>query len=177
MSVLEAGREPQAAFRALIRVYGLIGRIMQPYFSRMGISGSQWALLRIVFRAEQEEQTGLRMSELGDRLLVSPPSISGLVDRLQRLGYVQRFLPQTDLRCKEVRLTDSGRDLVRRMLKSHGNQIAHLMGGLDSAEQQTLLQLLDKLGNHLDSILNELPGRISGAPLDGGSEKSVGLHL
>ncbi len=41
--------ESQTAFRALIRVYGLIGRIMQPYFSRVGISGSQWALLRWFF--------------------------------------------------------------------------------------------------------------------------------
>jgi DNA-binding MarR family transcriptional regulator len=155
MAFPEPGLESQSTFRALIRVYGLIGRMMQPYFSRMGISGSQWGLLRTLCRAEQEGLTGLRMTELGDRLLVRPPSISGLVDRLQKLGYVERFLPKTDLRCKEVRLTDSGRDLVRRLFTTHGKQIAHLMEGLDSSEHRHLLQLLGKLADHLDAMSKE----------------------
>ena len=29
------------AFRELIRTYGLVERVMQPYFGRYGISGSQ----------------------------------------------------------------------------------------------------------------------------------------
>ena len=171
------GAESQTAFRALIRVYGLIGRIMQPYFSRRGISGSQWALLRVIFRAEQERRSGLRITELGDRLLIRPPSISGLVDRLQRLGYVERSLPQGDLRCKEVRLTDSGRDLVQEILKTHGDQIAHLMSGLDDAEQQNLLQLLEKLANHLASISDEPQGRTSGISSEAGSDQTAGLQL
>lgn len=152
----KAGDDAVAAFRAVIRVYGLLGRIMQPYFHGLGISGSQWSVLRALVRVEQEGREGLRMVELGDRLLIRPPSISGLVGRLQKSGLVWRYLPKCDLRCKEVRLTPKGRDLVDKILKTHRNQIRYLMCGLNSGERQELLTLLEKLGNHLYSITNGL---------------------
>ncbi len=149
------GNDAEAAFRALIRVYGLIGRIMQPYFGRMGISGSQWGLLRALYRAEQEGKPGLRILELGDKLLVRPPSVSGLVNRLQRLGHVRRVLPKSDLRVKEVHLTNAGRELVRRVLTTHRGQIELLMGGLNQAELQQLSAFMERLARHLKDVAGE----------------------
>lgn len=39
------GELPGQGYRALLRVMGLIDRVMQPYFGRFGISRSQWACL------------------------------------------------------------------------------------------------------------------------------------
>lgn len=147
----------EEAFRALLRVYGLIGRIMQPYFGRMGISGSQWGLLRTLYRAEQEKSPGLRILELGSRLLIRPPSVSGLVNRLCRLGYVQLIFPETDHRCKEVHLTDAGRALVENILKTHGTQIELLMQALHEDELPGLTSMVTRLGDHLDHILSQTP--------------------
>jgi len=175
MTEINSGNEAEAAFRALIRVYGLIGRIMQPYFGRIGISGSQWGLLRTLYRAEQEGKPGLRILELGDQLLVRPPSVSGLVNRLQRLGYVRRILPKSDLRAKEVHLTNAGRELVRRVLITHGSQIELLMGGLDEAELHQLSGFMDRLAKHLNGVAEEqisaLPSRMAS------NEKSDGLDI
>jgi hypothetical protein len=107
----------------------------------------------------------------------APPSISGLVDRLQRLGYVKKFLPKTDLRRKEVRLTDSGRGLVQTVLKTHGNQIAHLMGGLNPAEQHTLLRLLEKLGDHLESVAKKPSDKNAGVSFEAGTDQGADLQL
>ncbi len=41
----------ERAFRQLIRNYGLVERIMQPYFARFGVSGAQWGVLRNLHRA------------------------------------------------------------------------------------------------------------------------------
>ncbi len=139
----------EETFRSLVRAVGLMHRLMQPYFGRFGISGSQWGVLRTLYRAEQEGIAGLHLIELGDRLLVRPPSVTGLVDRLQRLGLVVRATAASDLRCKEVRLTTSGRELVARMLEGHPAQIANIMGGLDDSDLHRLNKLLAKMSEHM----------------------------
>src|SRR6266849_311717 len=100
------------AFRELIRTYGLDERVMQPHFARFGITPSQWGVLRNLHRAEQDGLPSLRLSDLGERLLIRPPSVTGLVDRLERAKLVQRDGSPTDLRTKHVGLTKAGRRLV-----------------------------------------------------------------
>src|SRR3954468_17789722 len=79
---------PEQTFRALLRTLGLVRRVMEPYFGRHGISGSQWAVLRTLMRAEDDGVRQLRLTDLGDRLLIRPPSVTGVVDRLQKMGLV-----------------------------------------------------------------------------------------
>src|ERR1051325_11096349 len=74
----------EQSFRQLIRTYGLLERIMQPYFARFGISGAQWGVLRNLHRAEQEGQPGLRLTDLSRRMLIQPPSVTGIADRLEK---------------------------------------------------------------------------------------------
>ncbi len=146
------GEMPRQAYRSLLRVMGLIDRVMQPYFGRFGISRSQWACLRALYRAEQEGLHGVRPADLGRHLLIRPPSVTGLIERLRRLGYVSSNSSSIDLRGKEVRLSDSGRALVERILEGHGDQIAFVMSGLNPAGQQQLDNLLHSLAEHMESI-------------------------
>lgn len=145
---------PEAAFRALIRVYGLVRRVMDPYFSRHGISGSQWGVLRALHRAEKEGLRGLRLTDLSERLLVRPPSVTGVIDRLERLGLVARSASSTDLRSKRVSLTPTGRELMEGVLAGHAAQIRAVMGGLSVQEQGQFLRLLERLGLHLESSMD-----------------------
>ncbi len=151
----QAERPTETGFRALIRVNGLLDRVMQPYFGRFGLSRSQWGVLRTLHRSEVGGIPVLRLTDLGNRLLVRPASVTGLIDRLQRLGYVVRFSSLTDLRGKEVRLTQSGRSLIERILQGHGAQIAAVMAGLSIPEQIELRHLLESLATHLESMLEE----------------------
>jgi DNA-binding MarR family transcriptional regulator len=143
---------PETAFRELVRVYGLLGRIMQPYFARFGISGPQYGMLRSLFDAHDQGLTGLRLTDLSDRLLVRPPSVTGVVDRLQRMGLVTREPSVTDMRAKEVRLTESGCELVKSIAAVHSQQIESLMDGLDAAEQKQFHRLLTHLSLHLETM-------------------------
>src|SRR5438309_10975549 len=98
-------RPPENAFRELIRTFGLVERVMQPYFARFGISGAQWGVLRNLHRAEAEGLARLRLTDLSERLLIRPPSVTGVVDRLERTGLVARESSPDDLRAKQVGLT------------------------------------------------------------------------
>src|SRR5207249_1175765 len=122
----------QEALRALVRAFGLVQRIMEPYFAAYGISGAQWGVLRQLQCGEREGLTGLRLTDLGDRLLVRPPTITGVVDRLVRAGLVRRLAAPDDLRAKHVSLTSKGRQLLKRVLRLHSRQIQRLMCALNS---------------------------------------------
>jgi len=154
-----APKPSEQALRSLIRTLGLLDKVMQPYFARFGISGSQWGVLRNLHRAEQEGLAGLRLSELGDRLLIRPPSVTGIVDRLERAGLVVRDEAPEDLRAKRVSLTDKGRKTVEKVLAVHGGQVERVLGCLKPGEQERLHHLLSRLGLHLEALL---AGRESG---------------
>jgi DNA-binding MarR family transcriptional regulator len=58
--------------------------------------------------------TGVTAAELGRRLGVSKQAAGKTVDRLMRLGYVERVASSSDARAKLVRLTPHGLDLLNR---------------------------------------------------------------
>ena len=155
------------AFRELLRTYGLVERVMQPYFGRFGITGSQWGVLRNLHRAGQEGLAGLRVTALSERLLIRPPSVTGAVDRLERAGLVARESDPTDQRAKCVRLTAAGRKLVQNVLEAHEQQIEAVLGGLPAADQAQLLRLLTRLGRHLESLVIKGPFSIHPSPPSG----------
>ncbi len=156
-----AGRPAEGAFRSLLRTLGLLERVMQPYFARFGISGSQWGVLRQLHRAEGEGLEGLRLVDLSERLLIRPPSVTGVVDRLERAGLVVRDGSPTDLRVKHVALTNQGRHLVERALEGHQEQIGRVMGCLSPDEQEQMHDLLARLEDHLGGLLRPGPARLN----------------
>src|SRR5881409_2713776 len=103
--------------RAVVRSFGLLRRDMDPYFAQFGVSASQWGVLRALHRAELEGHDALRLTDLCDRLLVRPPSVTGVVDRLQRIGLIKREPSNEDARAKVVSLTPAGRDLTERVFE------------------------------------------------------------
>ena len=139
--------------REFIRVEGLVERVMQHYFARFGISGSQWGLLRTLHRAEEQGQSRLRLTDLSDRLLIRPPSVTGAVDRLERAGLVMRDHATVDQRSKLVSLTAKGRHLIERILAVHEQQIAKVLAGLTKKEQAEFHRLLRRLGQYLEGLV------------------------
>ena len=149
------GRAEESAFRSLVRTYGLLKRVMEPYFARFGISGSQWSVLRTLHRCGEDGQHELRLSDLGNKLIVRPASVTGVVDRLQRMGLVDRVTAPDDQRVKHVSLTQRGDDLVRKVLEHHPRQIGAVLGGLSEPEQGELGRLLDRLEPHLRQMADQ----------------------
>ncbi len=137
---------PETTFRSVVRTLGLLRRVMDPYFTQMGISGSQWGVLRALQRAEDEGAGGLRVTDLSSRLLVQPPSTTGVVDRLQRMGLVERKASRVDHRAKRVKPdTKAGRKLVEQGCKGIAGGSWPSWSGLNVQEQEQMYCLMDKL--------------------------------
>ena len=160
-----AAQPAEHAHRSLLRAFGSLKKAMEPYFARFGISRPQWAVLIVLHRVEQEGGGGMRLRDLGERLFIQPPSVTGVVDRLEREGLVARSRVEDDLRVRRVRLTDEGRAVIERVLAVHAGEIQALMSGLTAPQQATLARLLDQLDAHLETFIADAGGarRLSGA--------------
>lgn len=159
----------QTPMGAMLRVMGLLRHVMEPYFAQHGLSGAQFGILKALERAEQQGQKALRMKDLAGWLVVRPPSISGLVARLEWMGLLKRGASQEDQRSIHVKLTAKGRKLSRKMSAGHEAWVHQVMGGLSAAEQRQLRQLLIKLG---DKIVG-----LSTYPKEPSSTKQRAKHL
>jgi DNA-binding MarR family transcriptional regulator len=126
---------------------------MQSYFAQFGISGSQWRVLRKLYRAEQDSLPAIRLTDLSERLRIRASGVTGVVDRLERAGLVVRDASPFDMQAKQVALTLKGGDLVQRILAVHGRQIDTVLGVLSPAEQTQLHRLLSLLKHHLEAVL------------------------
>jgi len=142
-----------AMLRALVVYLGLMRRVMQPYFQRFGISGAQWLVLSALYHAQQEGTAdGITQGDLSNRLIIRPPSVTGVIDRLARQHLVRRRPTSQDRRVKRVSLTRQGRQVVERILVHHDAKIRSLAAGITVAEQTQAIHLLERLNAHLQTL-------------------------
>ena len=140
------------AFRAMLRYFGLLRRTMEPFFAGYGISVSQWGMLRVLLRAHREGHAGLPLMDLGERLLVRPPSVTGVVRRLTTMGLVKAISSTEDHRVRLVSLTAKGKRLVGTVSGAHRERVREIYAALDEQELAGLSGSLGKLCHHMEEI-------------------------
>ncbi|MCC3280824.1 MULTISPECIES: MarR family winged helix-turn-helix transcriptional regulator [Arthrobacter] len=87
-----------------------------------------------------------RLNELNEHLLISQPSLSRMMDRLEGKGLVQRRPALNDQRGVELSLTDEGRAVQKRLGRIHVRGIHELLAPSLSPEELVQLKALtDKL--------------------------------
>ena len=96
-------------------------------------------------------------SVVAARMVVSRPTVTGLLDTLERRGLVERRAHRADGRMRTVVLTQKGRRLVRRLLPVVHRFERDVIGGLDRSQQESLLAILGSLQYHLPTVLGDVP--------------------
>ena len=86
-----------------------------------------------------------KINTLSKRLGVSPPTITGIVDRLQRSGYVERFRDTEDRRIVFVRLTKKGHKFVDKLKKTIQRRWMQILVYLNDKERIAYVNILKKL--------------------------------
>ena len=84
-------------------------------------------------------------AELADAAGVTRATMTGLIDTLERDGYVTREPDPDDRRQMSVLLTSAGERFLHEFLPGHFKSIAALMSPLSEAERKTLVRLLGKI--------------------------------
>lgn len=95
---------------------------------------------------------GLPLSELAERLLVTGGNVTGIIDRLERDGYVYRVRDKNDRRVVRALLTEKGFNLYKSFLPRYKEVMQRINAGLTAPERKQLQRLLKKLAHSVQDF-------------------------
>lgn len=101
-------------------------RESQRLFRPLGLTGAQFNVLNLL----AEATGGVSQRELGDRLLVDRSNVTGLLDRMEKAGWVRREDHPEDRRIYLVVLTSAGRALWGKANPLYLDVVAQVTAGL-----------------------------------------------
>jgi DNA-binding MarR family transcriptional regulator len=125
------------AWEALFRAQATIARELAAGDVWGELSPREYGVLYALSRAPD----GLRITELGNDVLLTQPGMSRLIARLDTAGLVERVDDPDDGRACRIRLTESGARAQRQVGARHARHVAQTMTRTLTTEQ--LLQLRD----------------------------------
>lgn len=127
---------------ALLRARESVLGWFRPMFSDFDLTEQQWRVIRVLYETEK-----LEISELARQTSILPPSMSGILKRLEARDLVVRTQDESDQRRAWISLGES----ALKMMDSIGPQYEHIM-----EELETLLgrEQIDDLIAVLENIQN-----------------------
>ena len=89
----------------------------------------------------------LTMTDISKKMGHSTAAATGLVDRLEKLGYVQRLHASDDRRKVIVQITRKGIDLVERMPDDIISDLVDVMEDQENDQHETIMKFSEATGN------------------------------
>ena len=128
--------DPELPSRVWFRLIRLEARMQAAVGERLrqiGVSIPQCDVLTTL-----TEREGVSQQQLAERLYVTKGNISGLLDRLEEAGLVERRAAPGDRRQYSIHLTEAGRAMAEKALAVQHKWIASTLGRMADADLEAL---------------------------------------
>jgi len=140
LMISEVTLSPELAADELRPVLLRLARELRKETEQLGVTARQATLLWLVKRSP-----GLSLAELAAEEGISPPALSGHVDRLERAGLLERVRSREDRRRVGLSLTEDGARLLRRIRARRTTWLTERLRALDPTELEALEQAIPAL--------------------------------
>jgi DNA-binding MarR family transcriptional regulator len=121
-------------------MFDRIGRLLRP----LGVSAAGGLVLGIL-----RDHGTMSPSELGERLIVTRATVTGLLDSLERRGFVTRSANPADRRSLLVEVTPAGLAAVQELRTIVHGKERDWMSVLTDAELHTYVDLMHRIQDRL----------------------------
>lgn len=122
-------------------------RLRSLFRSNFSVTLPQFDVLSELERAGRQ----LTMSELSRQLMVSNGNVTGVIDRLEKNGFVTRKRAEHDRRIQYIELTPHGRERFDVMARHHESWLTELFDELSLGDMSELQKLLLKTRNSVST--------------------------
>jgi DNA-binding MarR family transcriptional regulator len=141
--------EREALFLSVTWTWLSIEKAGRGFFAQFGTTDVQFNALMILwdYRARV-----LKQHELADLLVVNRASAGGVIDRLQRNGWVRREVDAEDRRAFRVHLTDEGIAKMKEVRREYYKLLATVLGDIDPGTLATVLRFNDAFRARLREV-------------------------
>lgn len=132
--------------RVLHNVHRSTFRNLKPLLDEANLTFPQLLIMELI------EANGLKMKEIAETMNVSLPAITGFVDKLSNLDYVQRLDDPSDRRVNIIVLTTNGKSTLDSIQKARAKRMSLVFDNFSDDELKEYLKLMHKLER---TILNQ----------------------
>ena len=120
-----------------------------------GLRQSEFWVLIMLKRSQDEKESGVRVSDLARRLDIATPTATQMVIRLEDSGYVERRRSSKDRRNVHVVLTQKGNEFVENVHKSFVSRFDAVVEALGERDTNLLADLLNRVTEFLKDSVKE----------------------
>ncbi len=125
-------------------------RVTKELARRANVTGPQLTVVKLL-----ETIGDLSLSELSDKIRAQNSTVTGIIDRMEREGLVQRVRSTEDRRVVRIHLTEKGQELAREIPVEPMEILRSALSGLSAAETAELLRLMTKVAKRISGIVSQ----------------------
>jgi len=125
---------------SIVSAYRAVHVLLNQQLIKSNLTFPQYRVIRVLGRFG-----AMPMNKLGEHMLVTPGNITGLVDRLEGRGCIERVEKGTDRRIIKIELTRKGEILYQQTSAENRKLVNRIMRVLTRDELLNLAKLLQKI--------------------------------
>jgi DNA-binding MarR family transcriptional regulator len=126
---------------ALLRAADALLRGSQKLFRPHGLTAAQFNVLNLIAGSE----SGMSQRELSDKLVVDRSNVTGLLDRMEKAGWVRREDDPDDRRIYRISLSITGRKLWEKVNPQYLAAVAEVTQGFSRNQIRNCIDLLVRM--------------------------------
>ena len=138
----EADAEILAATLTIFRSATKVLAAVDEHFAELGISQGRFVILLLLSVAEEQSATPSELSKMSN---VSRAATTGLLDGLEKSGFVKRATHAADRRALTISLTAAGRAFLQKSVPQDQLWLTAKLGAINLKERQKLIEAAEKL--------------------------------
>ncbi|AYC29061.1 MarR family winged helix-turn-helix transcriptional regulator [Paenisporosarcina cavernae] len=128
-------------FIVLSRAYKALHENTNHFFQENGMNPTEFAVMELLYHKGQQP-----LQKIGQKILLASGSITYVIDKLEKRGFIERVNCPTDRRVTFAEISSDGKAFMDQLFPEHEKQIHELMSGLTSDEKEQAIELVKKLG-------------------------------
>ena len=126
--------------RNLVSAYQSFERYSAPDLKAMGMTTTQFDVI-----ATLGNQPPMTCKELGEKTLVTKGTLTGVLERLEAKGILERKLNPEDARSQMIGLTKEGQKLFEKVFPAHLQHLEKAFSKLSAKELEEVTQSLQAI--------------------------------
>jgi len=129
----------------IYRITSQLNRALRKSLKRSGINLARWRVLAVL-----QDNGRMNISQIVERTIIEQPTVSRIVDQLEREGLAIRETSDEDSRFVQVMLTEAGERAFREIYPVATKHQEQALQGFSKQEIKTLIGFLERIQYNID---------------------------
>ena len=125
----------------LFRAVGSIEERIKKDVARYGLNPSEFGVLEVLYH-----KGPMQVQTICEKILIAASSMSYVIDKLKKKGYIEAPQDPTDRRAHIVKLTNIGQQLMDEIYPKHVATLRSVFDVLSEEEEVMMQELLKRIG-------------------------------